>query len=76
MFKKFRIQIDEDPIFLVRWRNFIGSFDLGVITYGPVNESLIEYNAYLLEQSYDNDKYAVLTFRDCEGHTLFMLRWS
>jgi len=79
MFKQFRIQIDGDPIFIAAWKNFIDPISSNKLTYGAVNNILINYNAYLTENddhSHEIFRYPVLTFRDCEGYTEFMLKWS
>jgi hypothetical protein len=76
MFKTYRIQIDEDPIFVQAWRNFISHIISASPTYGTCNELLREYDAYLLAIKEDYDYgYPLLNFKDVDGYMLFMLRW-
>jgi len=80
MFKEFRVQIDEDPVFINQWRNFIDTIH-EELTYGLLNGILRDYNAYLIETVEDNTpgeefKYPVLIFMDNIGYMSFVLRYS
>ena len=77
MYKKFRIQIDEDPVFLRSWKNLIDSRLESNLTYGIMNNVLCDYNAYLVEETRDNrESYPILVFIDVSGYMEYMMRWS